>query len=263
MHSLLGVSALHISHKCPPERRSIYMEAAISHNDLSLSLCPPLLSNVTSENCHALFAFSCLVAIFAFAAQGPATRPSALTITDVVKVFRLIRGVKSIVEQARSWIQQGEMRPLLRMGQNQRPDSKTKHSLELFTQLQKLVEEQACKEPTMHSSSVGPVLSAALQHLLVVFGLCTTLEDPSAIMAWPVMVDAEFLVLLLQGEPTSFLILGYYGVALNLLSDEWWLDGWGDFLIKLALGHLGTTAEWKMGRCLEIIRGGRAATRLA
>ncbi|KAF7591717.1 hypothetical protein BBP40_001161 [Aspergillus hancockii] len=254
MHGLLAVSALHISQKCPAERRPKYTEVAISHNNLALSLCPSLLSNVTPENCHALFAFSCLVAIFAFATQGPAASPTTLSIADVVKIFGLIRGVKSIVEEARSWIQQGEMRPLLRMPGNQRQDSKGKPTLEAFTRIQQLVEEQVSLEPALHGSNDGPVISAALEQLTGILELCTTLDNPGAIMAWPVLVDAEYLALLLQEEPTSLVIIGYYGAALNLLSNEWWLDGWGEFLVKLALDRLGTTAKWKMERCLEIVR---------
>ncbi|KNG84819.1 C6 zinc finger domain protein [Aspergillus nomiae NRRL 13137] len=256
MHSLLAVSALHIGHKCPAERRRKYTEAAIRHNDLSLSLCTPLLSNVTPENCHALFAFSCLVVIFAYAAEHPPSSLDTLGVADVVKVFKLVRGAGSIVGQARPWIQQGEMRQLLNAGRNLRQPATTKYAHELYARLQETIAQHATH--LMNDRKVGPVLSSSLENLRDVFRRCTTLEDPGALMAWPVLVDADYLDLLLQGEPTAFVILGHYGVALELLKDEWWLDGWGELLVNLALKHLGTAGEWKMARCLELVRADRA-----
>ncbi|KAE8141816.1 hypothetical protein BDV38DRAFT_295643 [Aspergillus pseudotamarii] len=256
MHSLLAVSALHIGHKCPADRRRKYTEAAIRHNDLSLSLCTPLLSNVTSENCHALFAFSCLVVIFAYAAEHPASSSDMLDESDVVKVFKLVRGAGSIVGQARPWIEQGEMRQLLGAGRNLRQASAKKHAHELYNRLQEIIEQHT--NVSSHDQKVGAALSSSFEHLRDVLRRCTTLEDPGALMAWPVMVHADYLDLLLQGEPTSFVILGHYGVALELLKDEWWLDGWGEFLVNLALKHLGTEGESKMARCLELLRADRA-----
>ncbi|KAE8372333.1 hypothetical protein BDV26DRAFT_103331 [Aspergillus bertholletiae] len=257
MHSLLAVSALHIARTCPPENRHRYTEAAIKHNDLSLSLCTPLLSNVTSENCHALFAFSCFVAIFAYAAQHPASCCDTLDVGDVVKVFKLVRGAGSIVGQARPWIEQGEMRQLLNAGRSLRQASMTKYALELCARLQEIIEQHA--NVLLQDKRVGPSLSASFEHLRDVFRRCATLEDPNSLMAWPVLVDAGYLDLLLEGEPTSFVILGHYGAALELLGDEWWLDGWGEFLVNLALKRLGTAGEWKMARCLELVREDRVA----
>ncbi|KAB8275426.1 hypothetical protein BDV30DRAFT_247645 [Aspergillus minisclerotigenes] len=256
MHSLLAVSALHIGHKCPPECRRKYTEAAIRHNDLSLSLCTPLLSNVTAENCHALFAFSCLVVIFAYAAEHPASSLDTLDEGDVVKVFKLVRGAGSIVGQARPWIEQGEMRQLLAAGRNLRQPSTTKYAHELYAQLQGFIEQHA--NPLGNDQKVGSALFSSFEHLRDVLRRCTTREDPGALMSWPVMVHADYLDLLLQGEPTSFVILGHYGVALELLKDEWWLDGWGEFLANLALKRLGPAGEWKMARCLELLRADRA-----
>ncbi|KAE8391244.1 hypothetical protein BDV23DRAFT_193301 [Aspergillus alliaceus] len=260
MHSLLAVSALHIRHKCSTERRRIYTEAAIKHNDLSVSLCTPLLSNMTSENCHALFAFSCLVAVFAYAAQDPTATCHALDIGDVVKVFKLVRGAGSIVVQARPWIQQGEMRPLLSLGHRLRQPSGAKYAHELYARLEELFQQHTYS--VLPASPTSALLSESFQHLLSVLKRGAAQEDTSPIMAWPVLVDAKYLDLLQEGEPTSFVILGYYGAALELLRDEWWLEGWGESLMCLSLKTLGVANDWKMVRCLELIRKHRASRSL-
>ncbi|KAE8150860.1 hypothetical protein BDV25DRAFT_171890 [Aspergillus avenaceus] len=253
MHSVLAVSALQISYTCAPERRQMFMETAISHNDLSLSMCTPLLSSMTSDNCDALFAFSCLVAIFGFAAQGPAAIPSPQGVADVVKVFKLVRGAASIVAQAKTWLRDGEMRLLLRVGRYRGETLKTKYVLELCTLLREVVEQQASAESHLLDRGRDSPLLGASKHLL--HKLYMTLEDPSAILTWPALIDAEYLDLLLRKDPSSFVPLAYYGVALELFVDVWWLDGWGDYLVKLAIERLGYIDN--LTRCIDVLEKDR------
>ncbi|PLB49813.1 C6 zinc finger domain protein [Aspergillus steynii IBT 23096] len=259
MHSVLAVSALHLSYTGPSERCQSYKEAAIRHNNLSLTLCTPLLSNVTPENCHALFAFSCLTAVFAFGVQGREGLPSAQGLVDVVEVFKMVRGVASVVQQARAWIEQGGMSQLLKIGKLRKRAAGTIYDRELCSHLETFIEEQLrprepCMHQTINNNNVNAVLLQSANRLLHVLNMYMTMEDPNAILAWPVLLDAQYLDLLLQVEPTALIILAYYGTALHLLFDNWWLDGWGQFIMNLASMRRGSVGDWRISWLVDIIQ---------
>lgn len=256
MHSVLAVSALHLSYTCSAERCQSYKETAIRHNNLSLTLCTPLLSNVTPENCHALFAFSCLTAVFAFGVQGRDGLSSAQGLIDVVEVFKMVRGVASVVQQSRAWIEQGGMRQLLRIGKLGKRAAGTIYDRELCSHLGTFIEEQLeHQEPCFqHNVDSKAVILHSAKELLQVLNMYITIEDPNAILAWPVLLDAQFLDLLLQVEPTALITLAYYGTALHLLFDNWWLDGWGQFIMNLASMRHGSVGDWRIAWLVDIIQ---------
>ncbi|RAL04448.1 Zn(II)2Cys6 transcription factor domain-containing protein, partial [Aspergillus ibericus CBS 121593] len=256
MHSLLALSALHLSHHGPVERRPRYTEAAMTHNNISLSLCTPLLNNVTPGNCHALFAFACFVAMFSFAAHGPKVTPRAHSVSDVLEVFKLVRGVASIVAQARPWIKAGGMRDLLQVGRQPRQTSKTTHVGELHARIQKIYDQARSAEA---DDSTNSVVAIASQKLLDLLQLSTTVQNPaSTIMRWPAVVDLKYLDLLLEDNASALVVLAHYGVALDMMMENWWMDGWGTFLVHLALDRLGPESGPEVAWAQKVINGDNA-----
>ncbi|PYI01681.1 hypothetical protein BO78DRAFT_473177 [Aspergillus sclerotiicarbonarius CBS 121057] len=260
MHSLLALSALHLSHHGPVERRHRYTEAAMTHNNISLSLCTPMLNNVTPENCHALFAFACFVAMFSFAAHGPKVNPRAQSVSDVLEVFKLVRGVASVVAQARPWIEAGGMRDLLQVGRQPRQMSKTTHVWELYARIRRIHDQV---RPAVADCYVGTgsVVATAAEKLLDLLQLSTTMENPgSTVMRWPAVVDLQYLDLLLEDNAIALVVLAHYGVALDMMIGNWWMDGWGTFLVHLALDRLGPDSGPELAWVQEAINRGHAAS---
>ncbi|GAQ47269.1 hypothetical protein AtubIFM54640_006898 [Aspergillus tubingensis] len=241
MHSLLALSALHLSHHGPVERKHKYTEAAMTHNNISLSLCKPLLNNVTSGNCHALFAFACFVVMFSFAAHGPKVDPGAQHPSAVLEVFMLIRGVASIVGQARPWIEAGGMRDLLKLGEQSREDSNTAHARELFDRVSDIYDNLKRHSRPGCYDSESLVIEESVQKFLDLLQQAIGVANPapSIMMRWPAVINVKYLDLLQANHPTALVVLAHYGVALELMAENWWLDGWGAFLVNTALYRWG------------------------
>jgi hypothetical protein len=181
-----------------------------------------------------------LIATFSFACQGLNIYRSSMHMSEVIKIFRLVRGSASIVEQARSWIEQSDMRILLvliRYAQRT-PGSRYVHTV--HTQLKTLLNQQEDERqfPQLPGSSKAVIIRST-RHLLDVFDSCIARDNQATILAWPAIVDLEFLDLMQQYEPWSLVILAYYGAVLHLTTRAWWIEGWGKFLVNLAAGHLG------------------------
>ena len=239
MHGILAISALHLSQQFSGSRREIYTETAMRHHSWALSLCVPLLSNVTPENCQSLYACSILIATFSFASQGLSIYRPSMHISEVIKIFRLVRGTASIVEQARSWIEQSDMRILLALIRYAQWTPGSRHVHTVHTQLETLLNQQEdeLQSPQLPGSS-KVVIIRSTRHLLDVFDSCIASDNQATILAWPAVVDSEFLDLMQQREPWALVMLAYYGAVLHLTTRAWWIEGWGKFLVNLAAGYL-------------------------
>jgi hypothetical protein len=76
MHEILAIAAIHLA-TLRPQKRSTYKHVVDSHVATSLSLFQPEIANLTTENCHACFAFSTCISKHAWAAQD-LDKPSSL-----------------------------------------------------------------------------------------------------------------------------------------------------------------------------------------
>lgn len=253
MHAILGISALHLSHEVPDYRRRIYTEIATQHHSLALSLCTPLLSKVTPENCDALFACSLLIASFNFASRSLSLHFAPMGVSEVIEVFKLVRGTASIVEKARPWIEQGDMRLLLKFTRCAQQIPKSKHSNEVHTQLEILIGQH--EDAVTSTSEIGAraAVLRSTKHLLDVFDSCVASDNQSTILAWPAIVDLEFMDLLLEAEPGSLVTLAHYGAVLHVMTRAWWMEGWGKFLVNLVADCLDASVQSAIAWPLAVV----------
>ncbi|KAL3458152.1 hypothetical protein BJX64DRAFT_267131 [Aspergillus heterothallicus] len=239
MHSLLAVAAVHLSRSTPPDRRQKYVEVAMTHHNQSLTLCTPFVNHITRQNCHALFAFSSLLPIFVFGSQTSRITPRILSLADVVETLKLMRGSASIVRQVKPWIEEGPMHPLLRVGKFHQPrdtqDGRARQLLAKFDELERDLPDPLSKEG---SGLVHGAHLEALQELHHLFQIYVDTGDSRALMAWPALVDASYFDLLQQKQQLAVLVLGLFGLALEILSEQWWLEGTGQSLVALAVNNL-------------------------
>ncbi|OGE57207.1 hypothetical protein PENARI_c002G08995 [Penicillium arizonense] len=255
MHSILAISAIHLSRKSPDSRQR-YTEVAIQHHSLALSLCAPLLSHMTSTNCHALFACSLLISSFSFAYQGLNLVFGSTNVNEVIEVFKLVRGTASIVENARPWIEQGDLRLLLKLTRCGQQRQRSKQVHEVHAQLKALFEQQADDGQSQCQDGVREVVLRSIKHLLHVFDACVASENQSPILAWPAIIDSEYLDLVLIKEPRSLVTLAHYGALLHVMDKAWWMEGWGKILVNLAAEYLDTSVQSEIAWPLAVIDDG-------
>lgn len=244
MHGILALSALHLSQRCSGPRRQIYTDIAMHHHSQALSLFVPLLSDVTPQNCHSLFACSFLISCFSFASQGLKTTPSSTHMSEVIEVFKLVRGTASIVEKARPWIEKGDMRPLLKFATCTQQTPQSRHVHEVHSRLEALINQRECGHQSSHPpSSLRAILVRSNQHLLDLCDSSIASNNQVTVLAWPAIIDPEYLDHMQQLEPWCLITLAHYGAALHILTSAWWMEGWGKFLVNVAAVHLDDSAR--------------------
>ncbi|CAG8893776.1 unnamed protein product [Penicillium egyptiacum] len=256
MHSILAISALHLSRGSSDSHAQRYTEIAIQHHSLALSLCAPLLSNVTSTNCHAVFACSVLITSFSFAYQGLNTMFESMSVNEVIEVFKLVRGSASIVEKARPWIEQGDLRLLLNFTRCAKQSQRPKQVHQVYAQIKALLEQQADDGQSQCQSGARAVVLSSIKHLLDAFDAFIASENQMTILAWPAMIDSQYLDLVLKKEPRSLVTLAHYGALLHVMAKAWWMEGWGKILVNLTAEHLDKSVQSAIAWPLAVINNG-------
>jgi hypothetical protein len=93
MHALLGFAALHKAYLQPIEAPML-RTCAVDHLDKALVLYREHAATTTAENANAKFAFTWLVALFAYAIP-----PSVPPIDAIVELFLLVKGIDTILSE--------------------------------------------------------------------------------------------------------------------------------------------------------------------
>jgi hypothetical protein len=253
MHSMLAISALHLSRGASDLRRQKYSTLAIQHHSRALSLCAPLLGHVTSANCHALFACALLIASFSFAYQGLHMDIGPMSVSQVVDVFKLVRGTASILKNAQQWIEQGDLRSLSKFTRCAPQSKRSKQVDDGYAQLEALLVQQA-RDGHSHSSRVAQaVVLRSTKHLRDVYDSCIVKESQRIIQAWPAVIDYEYLDLLLKKERSSLVTLAHYGAILHVTAKAWWMEGWGKILVNVAAEHLDKSVQYEIEWPLAVV----------
>ncbi|KAL8869096.1 MAG: hypothetical protein Q9174_004527 [Haloplaca sp. 1 TL-2023] len=113
------------------------------------------------------------------------------------------------------------------------------------------------QESDLQQSSIE-AYSTAIDRL---FWLYTVADVPSAshdnirwIVAWPIQVSDEYVVLLNQRRPEALIILAYYGVALHSYRRSWAVGDAGATLIKAVSAQVGKYWSSWLSWPMQIIR---------
>ncbi|OQO05283.1 hypothetical protein B0A48_09050 [Cryoendolithus antarcticus] len=260
MHGLLGFSALHMA-SIAPERAPLLRAAAVKHLDQALVSFREDCGPSTAENADAKFAFTWIVALFAFAIP-PAVPP----VDALVELFSLVKGMKSVAQDTMIWVAQGPFAPMLSDAFSDGSGVTADGLILDFS--------DAFAPGNNNQTSLAPLpegFDFGLNHLDFMIGmgamipeerrtcavilaelkqLYTTVSKKrtqhcavSAIVCFPQADPTAFISVIRRRRPQALVILAYYTVLLDLLDSRWWLQGWGRGVLRDVVANLGD--EWK------------------
>lgn len=231
MHGILAVAALHLS--ClKPEQQEAYRRTAAQHQDLALSRFRSVVPTITESNCHAIFALSSLIVVFAFAA--PRARNS-LAFTDDSEEptgwLSLIRGVRSILMSVWPWVKNGGLGGLLPDGiQQPNPRELSESADHQINKLSRFCED-ASGEPEAVEAYREAVDGLRTCYLKLYTKASTECEVSIAFL-WPTMIPQKFVNMLNCRAPEALIVLAHYCVILHHLDRYWWKTGWTVHLLE-------------------------------
>ena len=230
MQGILAVAALHLAY-LRPDKQEHYRQVAVQHQDLALNSFRSIMPIISQSNCHAFFALSSLIVVFAFA--SPRT-VNSLAFTDdsqePAEWLSLIRGVHSILISMWSWIKNGRLGGLLPEGLEQPNTQQLSEAAETqFTQLSRLCENASDEQDVV--DAYRETIHGLRTCYVKIYTRATTECEVSIAFLWPVVIPQKFIMMLNLRAPEALIILAHYCVILHQLHGYWWKTGWTAHLI--------------------------------
>ncbi len=247
MHGILALAALHIAH-VRPDQKDRYVSSALRHNDTALVSFRVALQQVTKENCDALFGFSTILLVLTLAfAQTHSHLKEHDPIEDLIQVFTLLQGTRSVLDSAMRWIATGPLGPLVRRGlaaRNRNPSAVSASKGPAHPTEQALNRLENCSQRSIESPSSREVYSLAIQKLK---GCAARARehpgDRAAVIGWLVLLQTEYIASVKSREPVALAILGHYGVLLDTLKEEWFVMDLGTRIVEAVYERI--PEEWR------------------
>ncbi|KAG4434148.1 hypothetical protein IFR05_010369 [Cadophora sp. M221] len=236
IHVILCVSGLHLARfSNNPQTTRLYSECAIAHYNTAIqSFRKILVEDITSVNCHAVFACSGL--IFVASCAQPRLEPDC---SRVLGWFILLRGVSNIVNPCMEWVSSGPFAGIV-SPELARAESGAEVRTDFDSHFESLSDylSQSC------TLSEFKILDETLSMLRNTFVGRPAVEGQS-LFWWPAMISPEYMSLLSAGNPESLVVLAYYCVLIYKKGSKWWLEGWSEFILTVVDRELnGRMSHW-------------------
>jgi hypothetical protein len=224
MHQVLAFSAYHLAYLNPAQASTYSLQASQHQND-AIQGMRTALSQITTENCHAVFASSSIIILSAFAAfSSRASENAGPGIDDLQDVFHLIRGMSGILVSFDDQIQNGPLQDLFRYNESQMSSTLAlvcDHLNRLQVQLDALDTDPVIKK------LVGTEISSLLVWARKAIDT-STIPELRVTITWPITASAEYLKLVRQRHAIALTLLSCYCVILDASArDYWFTRGWG------------------------------------
>jgi Fungal specific transcription factor domain/Fungal Zn(2)-Cys(6) binuclear cluster domain len=241
MRGVLALAALHLS-RSRPERAEYFLLQSTTYQTVALAGFRSAMTNLTEENCNAVFAFSCMVAIHSFASPR---KQGALGLTatgdehGAAQWVHCVRGTFELVKWAWKWLEKGYMMPLFRTTDAANPADLEADVSNRLASLLRLCDG--------HSPEVAKIYEETIHCLRRTFVNVHSITDDTrvtvAVLKWPIIVPQSYMIFLDQRHPEALVILSNFCVLLNRIKTCWWIEGWPRHIMETIHGALAP--DWR------------------
>lgn len=253
LHEIMAIAALHLS-KCKPERREFYHTWATELQTSALTGFNSVEKQVNESNCAAVLLFSSLLGVHLLA-DRPSLDDVGLSdyLDHLIKYTGLTRSVRSLViSEWWPFLRDSEIKPLTQVSV---PEPKPPYD-NVLSECRKL--RELTRESDLQPSMIE-TYEKAIDRLFWLFEMA---DVPTAthvtirwVIAWPVQLPEEYILLLQQRRPEALIILAYYGVALHSYRKAWSIGDSGRTLIKAVSAQVGNYWSRWLQWPLEMVDG--------
>ncbi|KIW71310.1 hypothetical protein PV04_03491 [Phialophora macrospora] len=259
-HGLLALSSMHLRHTATAPLQSRYVDLASQHQARALAGYIPELRTITSDNCHALFAFSALLLPiqYSFISAMDGEIDTEEVLGEITSVFDSVIGATVIAFHGEAWLRSGVLRPL--MTRTTDPENILPHLVkEPQNALRSLMAHVEHLAQNAEITTDGDVLAKIPIYVRSIETLTNAFPTENAerrifgdMIGWPRFVGGDLVRLLRARDQMALVILAHYGVALNAFNGIWWLDKVGARLIHAISRMLSpeflALVQWPLNR---------------
>ncbi|KAM7216751.1 sterol uptake control protein 2 [Rhypophila decipiens] len=233
LHEMLAISAFHLAFLRPDRHEELTVQAT-HHQSRAIKGIRGVLSNLSAQNCHALFVASTFLFVGSLAASRPTDETVAqdLGLDNLVDVFLLLKGVRGIIDDATNELRSGPLGEIFRpMPMPDRSVGLTR----LMVQLQRFLEKLPNLIPTVGDSN-GATIKLEVERMIQCIehaGQTSTSPEYQTLASWPLSLSSGFIGLLRSRNQGALALLSYYCVIMHSTEDSYWFTrGWSVCVMK-------------------------------
>ncbi|KAF9883983.1 hypothetical protein FE257_002424 [Aspergillus nanangensis] len=251
LDALLALSSLHQASMEPDDNR-MWLETALKYQSRACSALGQVLADFTLDNCGP--AFICSIFIMLSVTAYPCLTKEEYVfdpLSQVLEIRRLIAGCSFLFQQLGQMEQPGEMEEWIRYKEGDKwEDSKLEEEhrsqnlqhlrSELAASLLRIEGQvDAVKEPNKKT------YRDTWAFLLESFQRWPWGRPNGGIIAWPLNITEEYIVLLKEGDWVARILFLHYGVGMHLYSHRWFVKDFGRRVVAAVVEPLEEIpAEW-------------------
>ena len=238
MDALLALTSLHMASELAVDspERAVFLSDALQYQSRALPAFRMELENVSPINCDALFACSvlmmaCTVVSPWLEIQDSEPDISAKVPTHLKSLFHFVKGIHSIIDQARPSLDSGPFEFIIQPYSGVDPTFLSAEEGVLPPVLRKL-----CCGMNAPSQEIYEHAVDTLEHCAIAKGM---------VIPWIVMAGGEFVEKVESEEPLALLIYICWGALLGRLEEVWWARMAGKMIVRNLVGHIvSRNEEW-------------------
>ncbi|KAF2187907.1 hypothetical protein K469DRAFT_661295 [Zopfia rhizophila CBS 207.26] len=239
LHGILAIAAMHKSITTPMGIEGGLLYQANVHINNALSTYREHLENPSPETAAPMFLLSIILVLYNLgsAQLEEPERP----MDAILHCFRLVRGVRVVLEPHWHRIQASEVSMLISQAIDSPEPSPDDEQVEIL-RLKELVSPMLEEDPRNRATCIHAI--EELHKTWIKVRICPPEQDPHAVMfVWPAAVEDFFLELMSLHRPVATIILVHFAVLLCRATESWWVQGWPQRIIRAARALLGDKPE--------------------
>lgn len=239
LQGMLALASLHITATTADSNRALsFLDTALQYNNLSFGPFRHALSNLTPQNCDAVYASSAIITVIGIAMPylDSKYRGGQLNMLDTMTTaFNLLQGAQSISWASGPWLQASIFSKIgFWEMKTAELDDDTANAFERLLQLNALTRELSEEE---HNTT-----RETIEFLRSCFAKFAQRPHPATILGWLLYANKDFVERLRFRQPLQLLVFMHWGVLLNELGHHfWWAKGSGKALVEELLLELTTS----------------------
>ncbi|KAK3385237.1 hypothetical protein B0H63DRAFT_395340 [Podospora didyma] len=230
LHQILSIAASHMAYLHPHNGSKHALQASY-HQSLAIQGIRAALTNISPENCHALFASSSMLFISTFAASrprhdGPGGGP---TVDDLIDIFLVVKGIMCVLDTSYETIRTGPMAVLFQKTNNgavsitlDRIEGQLDNYLGRVCELPE--DDPTCAVMKTETANLRRSIRNAVEASLT--------PEYRIIAEWPIATTDAFITLVRQKNQIALALLSYFCVVINATEHGYWFtQGWSRSII--------------------------------
>ncbi|GKT58074.1 C6 zinc finger domain-containing protein [Colletotrichum tofieldiae] len=268
LHGILAVSAIHKAHLLPSQREK-YLDIAAYHQTRGLEGFRTALFYIGDTNWKPSFCFSSTIVLYvcALAAHG-SREPAAGTLSEILKLFVLVRGFRSVLLPCQAEVLETPLAPLSHgiwivgeHSQHFEHDAPLDSSIlpkDIFDSLRRLSVFFQTDLPEGSRRDYEFAVSE-LRKATILLAKAGSQSEVGMLFFFPYTVPSSIITDIQVGNPYVMVLLSYFALLLRVIQPSFWfLQGWSEQLfedIEWRLKdnpRLWSVAQWPKQKAAEL-----------